>query len=222
MSHPRLASSLPEANRHNFYHVIHKALRLGHCHILAALGAHDFTREVESRELMRRLRELIGFGRVYLEAETRYIHAALERRKPGASIRAAAHHRGNRQSFAEIESLMRAVEVAIASRRPLAGEALYRRYALFAATDMEHMHEEETELLATLHANFTDDELIEIEDRIIGTIAHSQMTTYVALMASALNHAERARMLAKLKLAMPDMAFSEVPFGAIQTAASIQ
>ena len=222
MSHPRLASSLPEANRHNFYHVIHKAMRLGHCHILAALGAIDFSREAESRDLMRRLRELIGFGRVYLEAESRHIHQALERRKPGASIRAAAHHRCNRQSFAEIESLMRAVEVAIASRRPLAGEALYRRYALFAATDMEHMHEEETELLATLHANFTDDELIEIEDRIIGTIAHSQMTTYVALMASALNHAERARMLAKLKLAMPDMAFSEVPFGAIQTAASIQ
>ena len=203
MSHPRLAASLPEINRLDFHHAIHKALRLGHCHMLAALGAQDFNPDTQTHSLIEKLRELIHFCEVHREAERRHIHQPLEHRKPGTSARSHERLRSNHQSIAEIQSLIRALEVAIPTRRPIAGMVLYQRYALFAATDIERMHEDESELLVALQAAFTEEELSEIEDSIISAFDSAQMALIMALMIPALNGIERAGMLTKLQAAMP-------------------
>lgn len=208
MSHPRLAGFLPDASRHNFYHSMHKALRLGHCRMLAELGAHDYARAEDTATMLQKLRELIGLDRAHHDGETREIHAALETRQPGAAAQAAEDHAHHEQAFAELESLIRAVDVAIASRRPLAGQALYHRYALFAAADMEHMYAEETEVLSALHAAFSDAELIAIEARMVGAIAAPEMAAYLSLVVPALNQGERAAFLTRMRTALPDMAFA--------------
>lgn len=208
MSQPRAAAALPNEGRYNFYHNIHKALRLGHCRMLAALGAHDFGNEVTTRALLEELRLLITLGRSHLEGENREIHAALEARRPGASSHAADDHRHHEQAFAELESLIRAVEAATQGNRNRAGNALYKRYAVFAAADMEHMQEEETELLFALQETFSDDELQAIEGRIVSAIQPQKMMAYMKLMMPALNHPERVSMLLKLQTAMPPQVFN--------------
>ncbi|MCB1432736.1 MAG: hypothetical protein KDK75_09800 [Alphaproteobacteria bacterium] len=207
MSNPVLTASAPDEARYNFYHIIHKALRLGHCRMLAALGANDFANDVTTPRLLAELRQLIVLGRSHLEGENREIHVALEARAPGASSHAAEDHGHHEQSFAELESLIRAVEVAVSSRRDVAGRALYRRYALFAAADIEHMNEEETELLQALHKAFTDEELHAIEGRIVSAIPPAKMMAYARLMMPAINHPERVNLLRKMQQAMPDPAF---------------
>jgi hypothetical protein len=207
MSQPRAAASLPNESRHNFYHAIHKGLRLGHCRMLAALGSHDFGNEPKTRALLEELRSLIGLGRSHLEGENREIHSALEARKPGASSHAADDHHHHELAFAELESLIRAVEAAAQGNRNRAGNALYKRYATFAAADMEHMHEEETELLSALQDAFNDDELQAIEGRIVSAIPPQKMMAYMRLMMPALNHPERVGMLSKLQSAMPPQVF---------------
>jgi hypothetical protein len=207
LSNPVLTSAIPDETRYNFYYVIHKALRFGHCRMLAAIGSNDFTNEPATRVLLDELRGLIVLGRSHLEGENREIHAALEARLPGASAHAADDHGHHEQSFAELESLIRAVEVALPERRPLAGRALYRRYALFAADDMEHMHEEETDLLMALHRAFTDEELHAIEGRIVSAIPPAKMMAYGRLMMPALSHPERVALLTKMQGGMPAAAF---------------
>lgn len=216
MSQLRTTASLPNESRHNFYHNIHKGLRLGHCRMLAALGSQDFGNETTTRALMAELRLLINLGRSHLEGENREIHSALESRRPGASSRAADDHRHHEQAFAELESLIRAVEAATQGNRNRAGNALYKRYAIFAAADIEHMHEEETALLCELQEAFSDDELHAIEGRIVSAIAPQKMMAYMKLMMPALNHPERVGMLAKLKSAMPPQVFDGVMMEGVQ------
>lgn len=220
MSHPTLNRSMPDETRHNFYLIIHKALRLGHCRILPAIGSHDFTEEGKTRDLLDELRRLIDLGRTHLNSENREIHAVLESRKPGASAHAADDHKHHEQAYAELESLIRAVEVAIPSRREFAGRALYRRYALFAADDMVHMNEEETDLLQVLHGLFTDAELVAMEDRIVAAIAPSKMAAYLRLMMPAMNHGERVAMLASMHKAMPPQVFEGVLAEAVKPSLS--
>lgn len=208
MSNPVLTAPAPDETRYNFYHVIHKALRLGHCRMLAALGANDFTNDSTTPRLLADLRQMIELGRSHLEGEDREIHTALETRSPGAASHAADDHGHHAQSFAELESLMRAVEVAVSTRREFAGRALYRRYALFAAADIEHMNEEETDLLQALHRAFTDEELHAIEGRIVSAIPPVKMMAYARLMMPALNHPERMGLLRNMQQAMPEQAFS--------------
>lgn len=208
MSNPTLTSIIPDETRYNFYHVIHKALRLGHCRMLAAIGANDFENETTTRTLLDDLRALIVLGRSHLESENREIHAALEARMPGASAHAADDHGHHEQSFAELESLARSVDVAVPGRRTHAGRALYRRYALFAADDLHHMNEEETDLLCALHKAFNDEELHAIEGRIVAAIPPAKMMAYAKLMLPALNHPERVELLSKMQQVMPPPVFT--------------
>lgn len=199
---------IPDEKRHDFYHAIHKALRLGHCRMLPALGNHNYRDPERTAELMAELRGLLVLARSHLEGENREIHAALEERAPGASAHAAEDHGEHERSFAEIEELIRAVETASHATREKAGRALYKRYAVFAAHDIEHMNVEETEMLVALHDAFTDDELRAIETRIVSAIPPQKMAAYMALMAPALNHGERVELLAKLQKVMPDTIFN--------------
>ncbi len=207
---------VPDETRHNFYHAIHKALRLGHCRMLPALGSLDYRDRTKTEAAMRELRGLLALGRGHLEGENREIHAALEQRVPGASSHAAEDHEAHEASFAEIEALIRAVEQADIPQRELAGRRLYRRYAVFAAHDIEHMNLEETELLATLQDAFTDEELKAIEARIIAAVPREKMTTAMMLMAPALNHGERVELLAHMQKAMPEGAFRGLLANAIK------
>ncbi len=212
------ATHLPDETRYNFYAAIHKAIRLGHCRMISALGAQDFSDGPSTDRLMAELRGLLALGKGHLDGENREIHAALEQRASGASSHAAADHDDHEQSFAEIESLIRAVEVSAIANRNRAGHALYHRYALFAAHDIEHMNEEETELLAALHQHFSDAELHEIEGRIVSAIPPEKMAAVMGLMMPALNHGERVDMLKKLQSALPDPAFKGMLTGIVKPA----
>lgn len=216
MSNPTLTSPMNDERRYNIYHVIHKALRLGHCRILQAIGSNDFGNDVETRKLFADLRHLITLGRSHLDSENREIHTALETRVPGASAHAADDHGHHEQSFAELESMIRAVEVALPHRRENAGRALYRRYAVFAADDMLHMNEEETYLLQTLQGAFTDEELHAIEGRIIAALPPEKFMAYVRLMMPALSHPERVDLLSKMQKVMPDPVFRAVLADAVK------
>ena len=209
---------VPDETRYNFYRNIHKALRLGHCRMLPALGALDYRDRARTETVMADLRNLLSLGRGHLEGENREIHTALEQRAPGASAHAAEDHAGHERSFEEIEELIAMIEQAPLPERELMGRRLYRRYAVFAAHDLEHMDIEETELLTALHDTFTDAELMEIEARIVAGVPPQKMAAVMMLMAPALNHGERVDLIAKLQKVMPEQAFNGLLSTAIKPA----
>lgn len=209
---------VPDESRYDFYRAIHKALRLGHCRMLPALGSLDYRDRARTEAVLADLRNLLAVGRGHLEGENREIHAALEQRAPGASSHAADDHQEREQSFAEIEELIVLVEHAPPSEREIIGRRLYRRYAVFVAHDMEHMDIEETELLMALHEAFSDDELKAMEGRIVAAVPPQKMAAVMMLMAPALNHGERVELVAKLQKAMPEQAFDGLLASAIRPA----
>lgn len=209
---------VPNETRYNFYHAIHKALRLGHCRMLPALGSLDYRDRARTEAVLADLRGLMAVGHGHLDGENREIHTALEQRAPGASSHAADGHDDHERSFDEIEELIVLIEQAPLAERELPGRRLYKRYAAFVAHDLEHMDIEETELLAALHDAFTDEELKAIEGRIVAAIPPQKMAAVMMLMAPALNHGERVELIAKLQKAMPEPAFNGLLSAAIKPA----
>jgi hypothetical protein len=216
MSHAEAKAITVDARRYNIYKFIHKALRLGHCRLLAALGSNDYRNAAETAGLFQNLRGMIALGRGHLEGENREIHRAIEARVPGASGHAADGHDHHEASFAELERLIAAVEAAPEARKDEVGHALYMRYAQFAADDLIHMNEEETELLHELHKAFTDAELMAIEGRIVAAIPPEKMTSAMKLMMPAMTPMERVAMLGKLKSVMPPQIFEAFLKGTIE------
>ncbi len=210
LGRPFPAASLVDESRYDFFHNIHKALRLGHCRMLAALGAHDFTDCDRTMELLADLKAMLALARLHLDAENHVILPALGEHRPSFSARTFSDHKEHEQAFAELESLIRSVEVATERRRNRAGHTLYRHYALFAAADIQHMNEEETELLTQLHQAFSDAELKDLEARMMAAIDSQSFSAYLKLMMPALNRPEMVDLLSQLKAEMPDHGFGDV------------
>lgn len=216
--YPRLSTCLPHEERHNFYDAFHKALRLGHCRMLTALGAEDFSDAARNGALLSELRRLIVLNRLHLELEDREIHPALEARRPGAGQAAMHDAAGHAQALAELESLIRSVEVATQARRSIAGHALYRCYALFAAADMSHMNEEETKLLGLLHQLFSDAELQAIEGRMLRAIPLQDIISFVGMMMPAQCLRQRVAALEKLRSVVTAAEFRDLLKGGVKAA----
>ena len=152
MSNVNPAPAYLDEARYNIYHGIHKGIRYGHSRLLMLIGA------TEAAVTAAEVRDFLMLGQGHLAAEEAEIHVALEAREPGASAHAEDDHAHHEISFKELETLLLAMEHAAPQRRAAEGRALYHRFALFTAADLDRLHAEETRMLAALHRNFTDAE----------------------------------------------------------------
>lgn len=205
-----------DESRYNLYTMPHKALRYAQMQISIRLGAIDGEDDAAVRALVGDMRALIGAGRGHLHHENVHIHEVIEALRSGATEQLADDHEHHERDFDELEAMLDAIEAAPPASRPALLRALYLRYSLFIAADLEHMVEEETETLALLHSLFGDDELRAIEQRIVASIDADTMMGFLRLMMPSMNHGERMEMLSGMRAGMPAAIFSAVFDGVVR------
>lgn len=189
--------------RHNIYALIHKALRLAMTDTLAAVGRVDASDPQEVSETIVRVRDLMRFCRMHLDAEETFVHPAIEARRPGASARTAAEHVEHLASIAALERGVDAFARAPADERAGEAFALYGELARFVGENFVHMAEEERENNGALWAAYRDDELVALENAIKAHHTPEQMTAALRWMLPAMTPAERAGLVATLRKVAP-------------------
>lgn len=187
------------AATHDLYGPIHKGLRLAHCRLLIRLGAVDVQDRGALATVLADLRAQMILSAAHLDHEEREIHAALEQRVPGAAQDLYADHEHHRASFVTIEMAIAAVEATEPSRRRPAVHRLYLAFTRFVGDDFAHMAEEEQTILPVLQDLFTDEELIEIEGRIMAALTPDRMIAYSQLMIPATGPADRVALLNRVR-----------------------
>ncbi|MBN9431083.1 MAG: hypothetical protein J0I45_01480 [Bosea sp.] len=205
-----------DESRYNLYTMPHKALRRAQMQISIRLGAIDGEDEEALGALVADMRGLIAAGRGHLHHENLHIHEVIEQLRAGATEQLADDHEHHERDFDELEAMLDAIEAAPAGERASLLRALYLRYSLFIAADLQHMVEEETETLALLHSLFGDDELRAIEHRIIASIDAETMMGFLRLMVPAMNHGERLELIGGMRAGMPAAIFEGVLNGVVR------
>lgn len=204
----RPASVAAAAPRLDLYGPIHKALRLFMTDTLQRLGRLDTDDAAETGATLAQLDVLLGACRMHVEKENRYLHTAIEARRPGASTRVADEHVGHLDAIAALEAetaALRALPSAPAAAR------LYRHLATFVADNLVHMELEEQQHNAALWTLYDEAELEEIHQRILASIEPAEMmTTVLRWMVPALSPAERAGVLGNLQRKLPPEAMRDV------------
>ncbi|MCP5272708.1 MAG: hemerythrin domain-containing protein [Burkholderiaceae bacterium] len=193
--------------RMDLYAVIHKALRLFMHDTLHRVGRLDADDATERHAVLAQVQALLDACRSHVAKENAYVHAAIEARRPGTCGRIAGEHDAHLEAIAALEAeaaALRALPTAAAAGR------LYRHLARFIGENLEHMHVEETLHNAALWAAYSDDELMQIEQRIVGSIPPAEMAALLRWMIPAMNPAERAGMLGGMQQGMPPDAFAGV------------
>lgn len=195
---------------HDFYGPIHKGLRFAMTQLLVRLGCADARDGAAVAQLMADVRGLLDLSAHHLENEDLHVHAALESRAPGASLRLIQAHDHHRLSFEEIEVLTRQVDRAAPDDRPEMLRRLYLRYSEFVADDLAHMAEEEQVILPVLQSLFSDAELQGIEDRIMSGLSAEDMIGFGRILIPAANREERIALLSAVRATAPAPAFEAI------------
>ncbi|MES1199611.1 MAG: hemerythrin domain-containing protein [Pseudomonadota bacterium] len=204
--------------RHDFYSPIHKGLRLGSSRMLVALGQADWRNTQSSAELLFALKTHLVLAREHLEHEDAEIIPPLR-----AKAKEMAHvldhdHEDHYQTFRDLDECIRELEGAPnADQRALCGQSLYIRFSTYFADDLAHMAREENEALPLFHALFTDQELMEMEGRIIASIPPARLTQYYEIMIPGMSPPERAAFLSYVRAVAPPEAFQHL-YGVAQAA----
>lgn len=199
MSYPRLTKCMPDETRHNPFHLLHKALRFGHCRMLCELGAQDFGDDAVAARVLPQLVRQLDLFQAVAEARQSALRGALTDRGLAVPQATVEDHASHVAALAELQSLVRAVNVAAPQRRRLAGRSIYRCYALYTSADMERMDEEETILLTVLQQGLEEDDLHAIAGRTFGALSRDHFEQITGLLLPALSTTELEKLLEELR-----------------------
>jgi hypothetical protein len=193
--------------RLDMYAGIHKALRALMADTLLAVGRMDNEDDLEVAQVTQRVHQLLDFCRSHLEHENEHVHKAIEARAAGASERIAHEHEDHVRHIVQLAAAATAVLDTPAADRASAALQLYRELALYIADNFHHMHVEETAHNAVLWARYTDAELAAIQGALIASIPPEEFMFALRWLVPFMNPAERATMLADMRLHAPAPAF---------------
>lgn len=195
------------AGRFDMYTDIHKALRAWMGDVQARLGAIDVEDEADCASVLQAFSELLDMMHSHLQHENNFVHAAIEARQPGASAALAGDHVSHIETIAQLQRQGLALQSCPAHERAVAALCLYREFVLFAAENMAHMQVEETESNGLLQALYTDEELLALHERLVGSIPPAEMMAVTRWMLPAITPQSRAQMLAGIRATAPAEAF---------------
>jgi hypothetical protein len=192
------------------YAGIHKGLRALLADSLLALGRLDGDNERELHATIAQLVSTLAFCHAHAHHENHFIHPAIEVKSPGTSNAMAVDHALHEQAIVQLQQAAQKLPATPPAQRASKILDLYRRMALFMAHTLEHLHHEETSHNAALWASYTDAQIEELHDELVASIEPEQALFAMRWMLPAMNPAERASLVHKLRVTAPPPAVDAV------------
>lgn len=199
-----------DESRYNIYAAIHKGLRGFMADVLLKLGRMDVTDACEREQVLTELRGLLAMCRGHLQHENDFVHPAIARSDAQLSARTAHEHV---EHVAHIEALGRQIaqlESAGSARQAALAQALYLNVSAFVAQNLAHMVVEETENHGALIRACNEEQVFEIEHRIVASLSPQESVESLRWMLAHINAGERAALLGGMKRNAPPEVFDSV------------
>lgn len=197
----------------DLYASVHKGLRHAMQSTLLQLGRLDATDTQEVAETVAALCDLVGWLEKHLEIEERFVHTAIDKKRPGAVAEIRKDHEAHQRDFVLLLSdalaLEQAAHDAITERKALAHH-LYLSFSRFVGDNLVHMALEETQVNALLWDLFTNDELQAIFAQIIGSESPEQLMRGTRWILPALDPDQRAKLVLRARPNIPGPVFDQL------------
>jgi hypothetical protein len=199
-----------DESRYNIYTVIHKGLRGFMCDVLLNLGRMDVADECERGQVLQQLRGLLAMCLGHLQHENDFVHPAIAASDARVSARTAHEHVEHVEAIEALGVRITQLESADAARQAVLAQKLYLEVSAFVAENFEHMLVEETENHNALIRACTEEQVFEIEHRLVASIPPQDMMVVLRWMTSHINTSERAFLLGDIKRNAPPEVFQAV------------
>lgn len=188
------------STRFDLYGPVHKGLRAFLADTLLRMGSLDVDEPAQVEEACTQALELLELVRGHVDHEDEFIHPLLERCRAGAAVQAEDEHVAHRRM---LESLAGEVRGLLANPSYPAADALYQGIAELMADNLFHMRLEDITHQALLWQHCTDAELMELDGRIVGSLAPRELMLYLRWMIPAMSPPQRLGLMLGLRAKAP-------------------
>ena len=193
--------------RPHLYTGIHKALRKYMSAVLTSVGQLDANDDLQCREVMADVQQLLDVLHGHVETENTMVHPAIEARYPGTLAGITAEHAGHEVAIEQLRHYTRTLLTLSGKERGAFALFLYRELSSFVAENLEHMLREETQNQHLLWAAYSDAELLAIEEAIHASLPPEKMAVLLPWIVSAISVEERLEMYQGMRQTVPPVAF---------------
>lgn len=197
-------------NRFDIYAPVHKGLRACFAHTLVSVGRLDWSDSEEVEAITTEVLDLLSFCQKHLEKENRFVHPAMEARRPGSAATALTDHVHHEGDLAVLRDLVLTLRLLPGLRREGVARQLYERLGAFVTENLAHMAHEEREHNRVLWETHSDDEIRAIEAAIVGSLPPEEAQLSLRWMLTAMSAEERAGFLAGMRQHAPAEVFQSV------------
>jgi len=186
--------------RFDLYGPVHKGLRAFMADTLLRMGSLDVDDPARVEEACTQTLDLLELLRGHVDHEDEYIHPLLERCRAGAAVRAEDEHVAHRRMLETLAGEVRGLQ---ANPSYPAADTLYQGIAELMADNLFHMRLEDITHQAMLWQHCTDAELMELDGRIVGSLAPRELMLYLRWMIPAMSPPQRLGLMLGLRAKAP-------------------
>jgi len=191
----------------NGYGFPHKGLRLALSRLVVVSGNTDYSDEASLNALKALAKEVVELLHLHAVAEDSVILPALEEREPGSAATNVEDHKVLEEEVAEFAKQLEGITIA---SEPASGAMFYESVTRFFANYINHMAMEESDINALIWDNFSDEEIMSWQGRIMSMLTPAQIASFFKYMVTALNPFERNIMMGGFKANAPAEFFNSV------------
>lgn len=195
------------SGKYSIYTLIHKYLRSEMCNALVQLGRVDDTDDDAVAGQLGNVSALLDFVQLHLELEDRFIHGAIQARKPNLFMGTDTEHKEHAATVKKLKHDVTLIGYANGSRRSALLHNLYCDLAHFVAENLVHMQAEETHNARVLEDLFSEAEVQHIHENIVGALSPEKRLRTTTQMLATLMHSERMTVLSSMYHYLPDETF---------------
>ncbi len=192
----------------DLYKDIHKGIRGELFRITSTAGSLDPGERCAREQLAEGVRTLFGMLTFHAAHEDEFVQPHIEVHAPFYAEVVASDHARLEGRMAEIQARAeRAADHPAAEQRGRAHH-LYRELAAFTSAYLEHQDFKECKVMPALDAVMGTDELVAVNQAIVGSIPPEQMAWSLGIMLPAMNVDDRVEILGGMQAGAPPEVFA--------------
>ncbi len=196
--------------RVDLYWDVHKGLRFELFGRLSGLGRLNLDDDEAVTAFVREFDRTCALLADHAAHEESCVHPLLEAQYAELLAELESDHGELDRKLTATRRAIQQLATATSDQRGAAGADAYRLFSDFVGSYVVHMGREEREAMSALWGLYDDSVLLEVQQRIRGSIAPPRMAEFLQCMIPAMNLAERTTMLSGMRANAPADAFDGV------------
>lgn len=189
--------------RYRFYRE-HKYLSFLFFDLERACATFDFSCPEAQACLVEKFEGMRTLLQAHAQHEAHAIHALIKTKSFEQYQSIEAEHHAQDKQLTHLFNLLTEITTCSAQEAPQKGELFYLAYRQFIAHMLLHFHKEETEILATLQALYSDEELRAVEAKTYQKMTPQEMINMLTLLSPHFNFEDHLAFLTDIALATPE------------------